>query len=114
MTADRTAIERTILALCAARGPERSICPSEVARALAGDDEKVWRLLMHPVREEALRLARAGRVEILRKGKTQDPNAGIRGVIRLRIAGGVSTRGEQRPGARPAGRERQRYRSPAS
>ena len=85
MSADRSAIEATILALCAARGAERSICPSEVARALAGSDEKAWRTLMHPVREEALRLARAGRVVILRKGRTQDPHAPIRGVIRLRI-----------------------------
>jgi hypothetical protein len=87
MTADRSAIEAAILALCAERGAERSICPSEVARALAGSDEKAWRLLMHPVREEALRLARDGRIVILRKGRPQDPHAPIRGVIRLRIGG---------------------------
>lgn len=86
MSADRSAIEATILALCAARGAERSICPSEVARALAGGDEKAWRLLMHPVREAALALARQGRIAILRKGRPQDPAAPIRGVIRLRIA----------------------------
>lgn len=81
---DRASIEATILRLCAARGPEKSICPSEVARALAGPDEKVWRLLMHPVREAAFRLAREGRIQVLRKGRPIAPEQ-ARGVIRLAI-----------------------------
>ncbi|MCS6855204.1 MAG: DUF3253 domain-containing protein [Elioraea sp.] len=78
------AIAEAILRLCAERGPGKSICPSEVARALAGDDERVWRLLMHPVRREAFRLAEAGRIEVLRKGKPIRPGE-AKGVIRLRI-----------------------------
>jgi hypothetical protein len=85
MSADRSVIEATILALCATRGAEGSICPSEAARAIAGSDEKAWRLLMHPVREAAAALAREGRIVILRKGRPQDPAVPIRGVVRLRI-----------------------------
>jgi len=81
MTAlDPAAIETAILALTQARGATRSICPSEVARALGGAD---WRPLMGPVRKAAAGLAQAGRVEILRKGRPIAP-AAMRGVIRLR------------------------------
>jgi hypothetical protein len=85
MMMDRTELVGTILSLCTARGAEKSICPSEVARALAGNDEKAWRLLMHPIREAALALAREGRIDILRKGRRVDPAAMPKGVIRLRI-----------------------------
>ncbi len=81
--ADRATIEEAILRLTAERGEGKSICPSEVARALAGPDEKVWRLLMHPIRETAVALARQGRIAILRKGRPQDSSTPIRGVIRL-------------------------------
>ncbi len=87
MTDDRITAE--ILRQVAARGPDRSICPSEVARALE-PEETAWRRLMGPVRARAVRLAQAGRIEVLRKGKAVDPSAEIRGVIRLRIAGGTA------------------------
>jgi hypothetical protein len=78
-------IAAEILRQTAARGPGTSICPSEVARALAGGrEEDPWRPLMGRVRAAAIRLAREGRVEILRKGKPVPPEAEIRGVIRLR------------------------------
>lgn len=73
--------EAAILRLCAARGPAASICPSEAARALAGGEE--WRRHLGTVRDAAAALARAGRIEILRKGKPVAPEA-MRGVIRLR------------------------------
>lgn len=79
---DPATIAATILHLCAERGPGRSICPSEVARAIAGTDEKQWRLLMHPVREIAFGLAREGRIQVLRKGRPIPPEQ-ARGVIRL-------------------------------
>lgn len=81
-------IEAEILRLAEARGPEKSICPSEVARTL--DPE--WRKLSSAVRRAAVRLAEAGRIDILRKGKRVAP-AGVKGVIRLRIgrAGGSET-----------------------
>ena len=80
MSEDPVRIQAEILAQTAARGPYKSICPSEVARTLDPD----WRPLMSPVRREAALLARAGQIEILRKGKPVDPE-GVRGVIRLRV-----------------------------
>lgn len=77
-------IEAKILALTEARGPNQSISPSEVAQALDQD----WRKLMTEVRRGAVRLAEAGRIDILRKGKKIDPG-GMRGVIRLRTRGAV-------------------------
>jgi Protein of unknown function (DUF3253) len=79
------AIREEILRLTKARGRERSVCPSEVARALAGGEDGPWRPLMGPVRRAAAGLARDGRIEILRKGKAVPPEA-MRGVIRLRVA----------------------------
>jgi len=73
------AIRAEILRQIAGRGAGRSICPSEVARALAPDD---WRPLMGRVRQEAAALAGAGQLRILRKGKPVAP-AAMRGVIRL-------------------------------
>ncbi|MDT7950501.1 MAG: DUF3253 domain-containing protein [Acetobacteraceae bacterium] len=78
---DARQIEAEIIAQTRARGPSASICPSEVAPTLADE----WRPLMHAVREAAVRLAQAGRIEILRKGKPIDP-AAIHGVVRLRAA----------------------------
>lgn len=81
----REAVEAALLRLATERGADKSLCPSEVARALAPDD---WRPLMTPVRAEAVRLAREGRVEVLRKGKpVAAPDLdSLRGVIRVRIA----------------------------
>ena len=80
MRADRSEIEKTILSLTTARGEGRSICPSEVARAIAGNDEKVWRLLMHPVRETALALAREGRI-VFSVPNTTDPALWVKDVF---------------------------------
>jgi hypothetical protein len=82
---DQDAIAAEILRQTAERGADKSICPSEVARALAPEEE-AWRRLLGPVRAAAIRLAREGRIEVLRKGKPADPAGEIRGVIRLRIA----------------------------
>jgi hypothetical protein len=80
-----------ILDLTRARGGAKSICPSEAARALAADaGVAAWQSFMKPVRQAAIQLARAGKIEILRKGKPvalPPPTDDVRGVIRLRIAG---------------------------
>lgn len=73
-------IEAEILRQTALRGAEKSICPSEVARALSPE----WQGLLGTVRGVAVRLAEAGRIDILRKGRPIEP-AAMRGVIRLRI-----------------------------
>ena len=82
---DLTSIEAEILRQTEARGPDKSICPSEVARVLAqGGAPETWQRFLTAVRRAAVRLAAAGRIEILRKGKPIDP-AETRGVIRLRM-----------------------------
>ena len=60
--------------------PGGSIGPSEIAQALHHD----WRTLLGAVRRQAAKLAEAGQIEILRKGKPVPP-AEMRGVIRLRL-----------------------------
>ncbi len=88
--AEALPIEGRILALAAARCPDKSICPSEVARALRpGPQQEGWQSLMTPVRDAAIRLARAGQIDILRKGRAVPPDE-VRGVIRLRIRGNPS------------------------
>jgi hypothetical protein len=74
------AIEAAILSHVIARGADKSICPSEVARALGPD----WRTKLTAVRRAAIRLALAGQIEILRKGQPVDPTD-VKGVIRLRV-----------------------------
>lgn len=63
-----------------ARGSDKSICPSEVARALAPE----WQGLMSRIRTVAAVLSREQRIDILRKGKPVEPEA-MKGVIRLRL-----------------------------
>ncbi len=79
---DDAAISAEILRQTGALGPHKSICPSEVARALAPDDA-TWRPLMGRVRQAALALQAAGQIDILRKGKPV-LREDVRGVIRLR------------------------------
>jgi hypothetical protein len=83
MTSDPA--EQAILTLLAAKGAQKSISPTEAARALAGNppDDK-WRGSLSPIRLAAMRLAKAGRIEFLRKGKPVPPED-ARGVIRLRL-----------------------------
>ena len=79
---DPAILERTMLDLAAARGADKSICPSEVARAMSGDHPDQWGPLMLPVRRVAVRLMKEGRLVILRKGKPVDPDD-FRGVYRI-------------------------------
>ncbi|SDZ74092.1 DUF3253 domain-containing protein [Rubrimonas cliftonensis] len=76
---DNEAVREAILAALAMRGPGKSICPSEPARALAAD----WRPLMPQVRDAAARLADEGRLVVTQKGAPVDARA-ARGPIRLR------------------------------
>lgn len=85
MTADEA-----ILSLAAAKGAESSITPEDAARAM---DAEQWRRRMGDIRGAAVRLAREGRIVILRKGKPVDPD-NFKGVIRLRIADDSSPQSE--------------------
>ncbi|MET0257688.1 MAG: DUF3253 domain-containing protein [Methylobacterium sp.] len=76
------AIRAAILAMTAERGVDKTICPSEVARALAGPNETEWSRLMGPIRVEAVRLADEGLVVVKRKGRVVDPHD-FKGIYRL-------------------------------
>lgn len=78
-------LESVILDLTAERGPEKSICPTDAARAFAGEN---WRKVLGEVRKTAVRLAQEGRIVITRKGKPADPLT-FKGVYRLRAVGGA-------------------------
>jgi hypothetical protein len=75
--------ERAILKLLAQRDPGRTICPSEAARALGGDDG--FRPLMPLVRDAAADLVARGELEVVQSGDVVDP-ADARGPIRLRLS----------------------------
>ncbi len=73
----------TILTLCRHRGPQRSICPSDAARVVGGED---WRDQMVTARAAAAELARAGEVRILARGRELDPSGTFRGPVRIALA----------------------------
>ena len=73
------------------RAAGKTICPSEVARALGGPHPEGWSPLMQPVRRAAVRLMKEGRVIILRKGRPVADPDDFRGIYRL---GPASASGE--------------------
>ncbi len=77
------ALEESIRSLLNGRGAGATICPSEAARAVAGDDDEAWRDLMEPVRRASRRLVAAGEVEITQGGRVVDPST-AKGPIRVR------------------------------
>ncbi len=84
-SAKRAGVEDMILALCGERGPEKTICPTDAAKAYAaarGEDDLGWRNWLTHARAAAVGLARQGRLVIYRKGKPADPDD-FRGVYRL-------------------------------
>ncbi len=88
-------VAEAILALLAATGTAKSISPEDAARAFAAGRAKptsppdLWRRYLPAVRQQALHLARQGRIHILRKGKPVDPHAPVKGVIRLALPAGA-------------------------
>lgn len=66
--------------LLARTGSGKTICPSEVARAVAPDD---WRPLMEATRAAARRLVAAGEAEVTQGGHVVDPPT-AKGPIRIR------------------------------
>ncbi len=70
-----------IVALTRHRGPSSSICPSDAARAVGGDN---WRELAPHSRAIAFMLARKGQAEILQRGVVRDPTREWRGPVRIR------------------------------
>lgn len=78
-------IRDAILELLARRDPGKTICPSDAARALGGDDG--FRPLMADVRRVARDLVAGGRLEVTQSGRVVDPDR-ARGAIRLRLPDG--------------------------
>ena len=84
-------IAQAILELLRERGPGKSIDPIDAARAYAAqrakpeDSPELWRRYLPAARQQALHLARAGRILILRKGKPVDAHKPVKGVIRLAL-----------------------------
>ena len=76
------ALEQSVLDLLARRAARATICPSEAARAVGGDD---WRELMEPARAAARRLVARGEVEITQGGHVVDGST-TKGPIRIRRA----------------------------
>jgi len=75
-----TALQAAVLDLLSRRAADSTICPSEAARAVGGQD---WRPLMEPARAAARRLVATGEVEITQGGHVVDPST-AKGPIRIR------------------------------
>lgn len=66
------------------------VSPNHIAQKIAADRAKdtapqdVWRKYMTAVRQQAISLARNGRLEIMRKGEVADPND-FKGLYKLRL-----------------------------
>lgn len=86
LTAIDRELEAAITMLLDERAATATICPSEAARAVGGEDGDAWRPLMEPARRAARRLVAAGAVEITQGGRVVDPST-AKGPIRIRRAG---------------------------
>jgi hypothetical protein len=78
----RQRLEAAVLALASRRAPEKTICPSDAARAVGGEG---WRSFMDDARAVARALAEAGRIDVLQRGERIDPRAEWRGPVRIRM-----------------------------
>ena len=78
--AERRRLEAILRTLARHRAPDRTICPSDVARA-RGDE--AWRGRLDLVRDIARDLARAGDVVVTQKGEVLEPDRPWRGPIRI-------------------------------
>ena len=76
-------LEAAILDLLARRASTSTICPSDAARAVGGDDAATWRPLMEPARQAAGRLVERGEVVVTQGGRIVDL-ASATGPIRIR------------------------------
>ncbi|MEY4512140.1 MAG: hypothetical protein RLZZ450_4262 [Pseudomonadota bacterium] len=69
----------TIRALLRQRAPDKTICPSDVARAIGGE---TWRASMQLIRDVAEELVEAGTIEVRQKGKVVKARP-LKGPLRL-------------------------------
>lgn len=73
-------LDQALKSLLAERGVSKTVCPSEVARAVGGEG---WRDLMEPARAAARRSVARGEAEITQHGQVVDPST-AKGPIRIR------------------------------
>jgi hypothetical protein len=94
-TAPSAALEQAILTLLAERTADgnrnKTICPSEAAKLVAGNPRnkshaarRDWEALMEPARAAARHLVAQGRILITQRNRPVDP-AAAKGPIRLRL-----------------------------
>jgi hypothetical protein len=78
-------LEKVIMEILHSAKAGTSICPSQAARKVVGDDdEHSWRPLMEPARSAARRLAHRCQIRILQGGKEVNPST-FKGPIRLKL-----------------------------
>jgi hypothetical protein len=73
-------LDEALARLLDERGENKTVCPSEVARAVGGEQ---WRDLMEPARAAARRAVGRGDAEITQAGRVVDPST-AKGPIRVR------------------------------
>jgi hypothetical protein len=80
-----TKLEKAIMDILHSANSGTSICPSQAARKLIGNNDKHdWKPLMETTRRAARRLAHRGRIRIIQGGKEVDPSS-FKGPIRLKL-----------------------------
>ena len=79
---NKASIRQAVLSAATERGPEKTTCPSEIARTIFPAD---WRDHMAEVKNAAIALQKAGKVQITQRGSPIDVD-NIKGPIRIRIA----------------------------
>jgi hypothetical protein len=87
-------LRECLMELLVARGPGRSICPSEVARLLGQRKGWRWQDLMRPLRTVAAALAEIGLIEATQHERVVDIRD-VRGPVRLRLHS-IVARGRER------------------
>ena len=80
VTATDLKLEEAIATLLSARATDATICPSEAAKAVGGNE---WSDLMEPARRAARRMVARGELQITQGGTVVDPST-AKGPIRLR------------------------------
>ncbi|MEL7337563.1 MAG: DUF3253 domain-containing protein, partial [Planctomycetota bacterium] len=77
-------IRSSILQIAFERGPDKTLCPSEVARQLTAGTDTDPQTLMPAIRSAAAALWDQGKIRVLQKGQIVGINH-VRGPIRLQI-----------------------------
>ena len=79
-----------ILSELSALKDDEMMSPEEMAKIVADmrrkpkDGPQLWRKYMHAVKQQAIFLARSGKVDIMRKGQVADPND-FKGIWKMRL-----------------------------